>query len=68
MLHIDNCIMITTYPQYPLLGVLLRKLIHGMAFLIIAHVPPFIHSHITLSFKAETQNQLLHSIFKANIQ
>ena len=57
--------MSTTPLEFPLLRVLLRNiLVHGISSLLIVHVPPFIHSCITLSFQVQIQNRLLHSDLK----
>ena len=65
MLHQGECGMFITPPEFPLLRVLLRNLlVHGMTSLFIVHVTPFIHSWITLSFEAQTQKRLLHSVLK----
>ena len=49
MLHQDEWSMSNTPPEFPLLSVLLRNLlVHGMTSLLIVHVPPFIHSCVTL--------------------
>ena len=62
MLHQDEWSISTTHPEFPLLNVLLRYLfVHGMTSLLIVHVPPFIHSYITLSFALQIQNRLLRS-------
>ena len=61
MLHQDEWSMSTTPLEFPLLIVLLRNLlVHGMTSLLIVHVPPFIHSCITLSFEV----QILNSLFQ----
>ena len=65
MLHQDEWSMSSTPLEFPLLSVLLRNLtVHGMTSLLIVHVPPFIHSCITLSFEVRIQNRLLHYVFK----
>ena len=62
MLHEDEWIMSTTPLEFILLSVLLRNLlVHGMTSPLIVHVPPFIHSCITLSLEVQIQNRLLHS-------
>ena len=55
----------TTPLKFPLLSVHLRNLFdHGMTSLLIVHVPQLIHSCITLSFRVQIQNRLLHSDLK----
>ena len=54
--------MSTTPTKVPLLRVLLRNLlVHGIASILIVHIPPFIHSCITSSFEVQIQNIWLHS-------
>ena len=66
ILHQDEWSMSTTPLEFRLLSVLLRNLlVHGMTSLLIVHVPPFIQSCITLSFKFQIQNRLLHSDLKS---
>ena len=61
ILHQDEWSMSTIPHEFPLLSVLLiNLLVHGMTSLLIVHVPPFIHSYITLSFQVHIQSRLLH--------
>ena len=65
MLHQVEWIMSTTPLEFLLLSVLLRNLlVHGMASLLIVHVPQFIHSCITLSFEVQIFSCLFHSVLK----
>ena len=57
--------MSTTPPEFCLLSVLLRNLlVHGRTSLLVVHVPPFIHSCITMSSEAQIQNRLLHFVLE----